>query len=84
MSKILRFDDEDGNHLVGASDASESGLTRVIVKVNTEGYVPTGFRVRTRIDDELFTAETTEADLATAADDPHVESIARAHRLDLI
>lgn len=84
MSKLLRFDDEDANHLARSSDACESGLTRVIVKVNTQRYVPTGFRVRTRIDDELFTAETTEADLAIAADDPQVESIARARRLDLI
>lgn len=96
MSKVLRFDSEDpnddadnsankntSNEVERPSGAEESALVRVIVKVNTGGYVPAGFRVRSRVDEELFTAETTEADLTVAADDPRVESVARARRLDL-
>lgn len=51
------------------------------MKVNQSGYVPAGFAVRTRIDDSMFTAEATEADVAAAVSDPRVESVERSHRL---
>ncbi|GAA3688261.1 hypothetical protein GCM10023081_26980 [Arthrobacter ginkgonis] len=91
MPKVLRFDDDphrdDSHHDARQAEqrppAEGDAVVRVIVKVNTGGYVPAGFRVRTRVDEEMFTAEATEADLTVAADDPRVESVARAHRLDL-
>lgn len=97
MPKVLRFDDDAHRDNTGRDDANREAapqgeqpppaegdaVVRVIVKVNTGGYVPSGFRVRTRVDDELFTAEATEADLTVAAEDPQVESVARARRLDL-
>ncbi len=54
---------------------------RVIVKVRKPGYVPSGVRVRTRIDDVMFTAEAAEEALAAAREDPHVESVERARPL---
>ncbi|GER23469.1 hypothetical protein NCCP1664_19650 [Zafaria cholistanensis] len=96
MPKVLRFDDEphrgaphDGGPHDGGPGPERSGpsegspAVRVIVKVNTGGYVPDGFRVRTRVDEELFTAEASEADLTRAAGDPHVDSVARARPLGL-
>jgi hypothetical protein len=53
----------------------------VIVKVRTDGYVPSGFNVRSRIDGTMFTA-TASADAIEAAEaDPEVVSIAPARRL---
>jgi hypothetical protein len=56
-------------------------LEPVIVKVTEPGYVPTGFTVRTRIDEILFTADARPADVTAAATDPNVESIDHARRL---
>ena len=52
-----------------------------IVKVRKPNYVPDGFEVRTRIDDTLFTADCTGAELRAAANDPNVESIAPSKRI---
>ena len=84
MPETLRFDDES-NEIPDprSSTAGESEPVRVIVKVKSPGYVPSGFRVRTRVDDELFTAEASESDLATATIDPQVESVERGQRLNL-
>lgn len=54
----------------------------VIVKVKEPGYVPEGFRVRSRIDACLFTADATPQGLEAAEHDPRVESIAAAERLE--
>jgi hypothetical protein len=89
VPKVLRFDKDPhrGDPRRDARQAEQGppadAVVHVIVKVNTGGYVPAGFRVRTRVDDEMFTAEATEADLSVAAEDPRVESVARARRLDL-
>ncbi|WP_427007925.1 hypothetical protein [Pseudarthrobacter sp. H2] len=84
MPEILRFDDDsDKSPDSRSSGAGGSEPVRVIVKVKTPGYVPAGFRVRTRVDDEFFTAEASESDLSGATRDPQVESVARAQRLDL-
>ncbi len=83
-SKPSRFDEQAGGRpAAGAAGEGRDGPTRVIVKVRKRGYVPAGFDVRTRVDDLLFTAEASEADLVTAGADPDVESIERGRRLRL-
>ena len=53
----------------------------LIVKVHTPNYVPPGFNVRSRIDEQMFTAESSRAALAAAQQDPNVESLAPARKL---
>jgi hypothetical protein len=57
------------------------GPTRVIVKVRTDGYVPSGFGVRSRIDGTMFTATASPDAIEAAEADPEVVSIAPARRL---
>jgi len=80
----------DPLHFEAHSDASEersaesdSDLARVIVKVRRPGYVPDGFRVRSRVDDVLFTAEAPRSTLRGAEDDPDIESLEYPRRLTL-
>lgn len=54
---------------------------RVVVKVRAPGYVPPGFTVRARIDDELYTADASEVQVAAALKDPQVISVERGRRL---
>ena len=61
--------------------ARDDEVVLVIVKVKEANYVPGGFKVRSRIDDEMFTAECAGADLRAAQSDPKVESIALTKRL---
>nr|MDQ3988009.1 hypothetical protein [Actinomycetota bacterium] len=67
----------------GAPPPDPEGQRRrkVIVKVHRPGYVPSGFVVRARIDDRMFTAEAGEADLAAAAEDPDIEAVEHPRRL---
>lgn len=60
---------------------AQSEPESVIVKVTEPGYVPSGFTVRTRIDEILFTADAKPADVAAAKEDPNVEAVDRARRL---
>lgn len=53
----------------------------LIVKVNEPNYVPEGFKVRSRVDEQMFTAECSSDDLAAARRDPHVVSLAPARQL---
>jgi hypothetical protein len=53
----------------------------VIVKVAEPGYVPPGFRVRSRVDDCLFTADVEGAALARVEDDAKVVSVSISRRL---
>jgi hypothetical protein len=46
-------------------------------------YMPSGFTVRSRIDEYLFTADCTGADLRAAQGDLKVQSIAPSKRLRL-
>ena len=57
------------------------GPTWVIVKVRTDGYVPCGFDVRSRIDGTMFTATASPDAIEAAEADPEVVSIAPARRL---
>ena len=58
-----------------------SGPERLIVKVRTDGYVPPGFEVRTRIDGTIFTASASPEAIDRAATDPDVVSVASARPL---
>jgi hypothetical protein len=53
----------------------------VIVKVRRPDYVPSGFLVRARIDETMFTADCSVADMRVAEQDPLVESMALSRRL---
>ncbi len=64
-------------------EGSDSDLARVIVKVRRSGYVPDGFRVRSRVDDLLFTAEAPRSTLRGAEGDPDIESVEYPRRLTL-
>lgn len=83
MSEPLRFDEvsTDQPPADRLRTSEGPGRTRVIVKVREPGYVPEGFRLRTRVDDLLFTADAAEAAVAVASADPHVESIERGATL---
>lgn len=85
MSEPLRFDEVPaGQEATGRSpDGSGGEPEQVIVKVRRAGYVPAGFAVRSRVDELLFTADASEADLLAASVDPDVESVERARRLHL-
>jgi len=76
VSDPLRFDEVPADEPPAGDDPA-----RVIVKVRRPGYVPDGFRVRTRIDDILFTAEALESDVAAAQADPDVVSVERGRPL---
>jgi len=53
----------------------------VIVKVAKPGYVPPGFRVRARIDEQMFTADCEGAALGRVDADPDVVSVALSRKL---
>jgi len=53
----------------------------VIVKVREPRYVPAGVTVRSRIDDEMFTASCRAGQLRELEKDARVESVALAQRL---
>lgn len=55
-----------------------------IVKVCQPGYVPEGVEVRSRIDDELFTAEIPAGRLQQVRDDPQVASVEMSRNLQQI
>lgn len=57
---------------------------RAIIKVNRPGYVPEGIKVRSKIDDEMFTAEFGAFLLETLEDDDGVMSVAVSKRLRMI
>jgi hypothetical protein len=81
VPESLYFDLGPAGRSQRAGQASGSARSRVIVKVKEPGYVPEGFEVRARVDDILFTADATESALASAAQDPNVESIEHTRRL---
>jgi hypothetical protein len=56
----------------------------VTVKVSQPGYVPKGMKVRSRIDEYFFTANTSRDDLNEAGNDPLVESISPARPTRMI
>lgn len=76
MSDPLSFDRRPP-----VDDPDDPTVQPVIVKVRRPGYVPKGFHVRTRVDELLYTADTTEVDLQAATRDPQVESVERARPL---
>lgn len=80
MSDPLRFSKDVGGPIGPGSDDPDETLP-VIVKVNEPRYVPNGFEVRTWIDDLLYTAEASRADVDAADADPNVHSIDRSRRL---
>ncbi|WP_448624377.1 hypothetical protein [Geodermatophilus sp. URMC 64] len=80
MPEPLRFDEGSAGR---PRNAPGAGRSRVIVKVRKPGYVPEGFALRTRVDDLMFTADAGEADLASAAADPDVESVEQGRPLHL-
>ena len=53
----------------------------VIVKVTEPNYVPQGMRVRSAIDEFMFTASCTIDDLRRAEQDPKFESLALSQPL---
>jgi hypothetical protein len=61
--------------------ADEHTPQRVVVKVRTPGYLPPGFTLRAKIDDELYTADANEEQVAAALNDPQVISVERGRRL---
>jgi hypothetical protein len=63
--------------------AGDEETVPVIVKVKVPNYVPAGFKVRARIDEQLFTADCRGADLRTAQEDPKVESLSLSKQLRL-
>jgi hypothetical protein len=64
---------------------SESGeLMRAIIKVRQPGYVPQGVRVRSRISDDLITAEFPSALLDPIRADDRVISVEPSHTLHRI
>ena len=80
--KVENLDDdkvEFGQPSALLNDEDEN-LT-LIVKVNKPNYVPPGFKVRSRIDEQMFTAECCRAAMEAAQEDPMVESMAPARKL---
>src|SRR5207247_93448 len=57
---------------------------RMIMKVRTPDYVPRDIEVRTRVDPNLFTAESNVGELQKLQDDPHVESIEISEVLGIV
>ena len=56
-------------------------LVTAIVKVRKSGYVPPGLTVRSRIDEEIFTASGTATAIDAAGRDPEVVDVSPAKRL---
>ncbi len=53
----------------------------VIVKVARPGYVPPGFRVRARVDEQMFTADCDGAALKRVESDANVVSVSLSRKL---
>ncbi len=56
----------------------------MIVKVNVAGYVPSGVRLRARIDDMLFTCEAPADRLHELEADPRIDSVSVSRPLDIV
>jgi hypothetical protein len=52
-----------------------------VVEVNRGGYVPRWLKIRSRIDDTIFTADLETAALGRLEKDPQVKSVAVSMRL---
>ena len=59
-------------------------LVEAIFKVNQAGYVPTGVRVRSRVNSTMFTGELQSVVLEQIEDDTHVISVSLSKKLRLI
>ena len=81
--KIEELSDDKLEHYRASRPRADEKLT-VIVKVHVPNYVPGGFDVRARVDEYMFTAECSNAELTAAQADPNVESIAPARKLRAI
>lgn len=79
FSKLKRAD-------AAAGDGDDSGDREVeaIVKVDQALYVPQEIQVRARIDDFIFTCETTESVLKKVQEDTHVVSAEKSSKLRFI
>lgn len=62
-------------------ESKEGQKVSVIVKTTKANYVPTGVKLRTRIDDFLFTADTSSQHIDKLHDNPGVESVSVNKRL---
>jgi hypothetical protein len=65
-------------------DTTSKEKVSLIVKVNKPGYVPEGFDVRTRINDYIFTADSSPATLQLHEHNQNIESISPSIRLKMI
>jgi len=59
-------------------------LVSVTVKVNKPGYVPKGVKVRSRIDEYFFTANTPAKNLNEMSNDPLIVSFSPARTVRMI
>lgn len=66
------------------SDLKPGERVLAIVRVRQAGYVPAGVHLRSRIDDEMFTADFDAERLAGLRADPQVASIELNQRLPQI
>jgi hypothetical protein len=66
------------------SDQGAPRTVEAIVKVNQEGYVPSGVKLRAWIDGTMLTGEASSDILSALENDPKVESVAVSRRLRVI
>jgi hypothetical protein len=68
----------------GAPKEHTPGPVEMIVKVKEKNYVPSGVKVRSRIDPMMFTCEAPAETLERLEDDPKVTSVAVSRPLRII
>ena len=81
MFKVRQLPNPAEKISAGLGSAAAGGSVKVIVRVQTAGHVPAGARLRSRIDQNLFTAEIDSSRLADVAADPDVVAISPARRI---
>jgi len=80
--KRSRFQKVHGRVALEASEAPAS--VEMIVKVAEDGYVPSGVRLRARVDPKMFTAEASPKVLDALEQDPKVTSVSVSRPLNII
>ncbi len=82
----LHFDDlkKLKEETAAESELAPDQRVLAIVRVREPGYVPPDIQVRSRLDDELFTAEFPAGRLATLRADDRVASVELSRRLKQI
>lgn len=67
-----------------APQPDDNETVEAIIQVKTPDYIPQDVKVRARVDERIFTCQTTYGVLKRLKDDPQVESVKTSETLRII